>query len=108
MSWQCLKTLPFDQLMLQVVKVDSCKLNLFLYSFTYMGDDSLDECVRAYYRQDQPLCENLIKDQNVSSRIMVTGMVELGIGFLHILVSGVGIDKIHDLLALSIIYVMKD
>ena len=35
-------------------------------------------------------------------------MVVLGIGFLHILVSGVGIDNIHDLMALSIIYVMAD
>ena len=35
-------------------------------------------------------------------------MVEVGIGFLHILVSGVGIDNIHDLMALSIIYIMAD
>ena len=39
---------------------------------------------------------------------MVTGRVELEIGFLHILVSGVGIDNIHDLMALSIIYIMVD
>ena len=35
-------------------------------------------------------------------------MVKLGIGFLHIPVSGVGLDEIHDLMALSIIYVMAD
>ena len=39
---------------------------------------------------------------------MVTGMVELGIGFLHIPVSGVGLDDIHDLMALSIIYLKAD
>ena len=33
-------------------------------------------------------------------------MVVLGKGFLHILVSSVGLDDIHDLMALSIIYVM--
>ena len=35
-------------------------------------------------------------------------MVKLGIGFLHIPVSGVGLDDIHDLMVLSIIYMMAD
>lgn len=39
---------------------------------------------------------------------MVTGIVELGIGVLHILVSGVGLNDIHDLIALTIVYVIVD
>ena len=35
-------------------------------------------------------------------------MVKLGIGFLYILVSGEGLDDIHDLRVLSIIYMMAD
>ena len=39
---------------------------------------------------------------------MVTRIVELGIGFIHIPVSGVGLDDIHDLMTLSIIYLIGD
>ena len=42
------------------------------------------------------------------SRIRVNRITELGIGFLHIPVSAMDLDKIHDLMALFIIYVMKD
>ena len=35
-------------------------------------------------------------------------MVKLGIGFLYILVSGEGLDDIHDLRVLSIIYMIAN
>ena len=42
------------------------------------------------------------------SEITVNRMLELGIGFLHIPVSVVGLKDIHYLMALFIIYVMVD
>ena len=57
---------------------------------------------------DLSLSKDFIKDWTISSAIMVTGMVQLGISFLYIPISGVGHDDIHDLMALSIIYLMVD
>ena len=58
--------------------------------------DELSLFVKIYQRLD------------VISPIRVIGMVKLGIGFLHIPVSDMGLDDIHNLMALSIIYVMAD